>query len=396
MNILRYLFVLSCLPVFYYCFFSEVPSTFSVVKNGKDIRFKKTVLSSTFISEGVTVADVNNDGKKDVLAGAWWFEAPGWTRHNIAIPDTFTFDKGYSTTFVNFSLDVNQDGWVDLIRIDKPGEEAVWYENPKNKGGFWKMRMILQTAGNEAPAFVDVDKDGRKDIICNDSEKKEVIWLQAPVIRGDSVWKRFVVSNDPDNGTHKYTHGLGWGDINNDGLNDIIIKTGWWQGPANVKVGNWKFHPAQLGENCADMHVRDLDGDGDKDVISSSAHAYGIWWYEQSKSASGQSSWKRHLIDSSFSQTHSLADIDINNDGFPDLVTGKRFFAHNGADPGAFEPAVLYWYEFKPGKQPKWIPHKVDDNSGVGIQFVVEDINGDQLKDIIVSNKKGLHVFHQY
>ena len=115
MNILRYLFVLSCLPVFYYCFFSEVPSTFSFVKNGKDIRFKKTVLSSTFISEGVTVADVNNDGKKDVLAGAWWFEAPGWTRHNIAIPDTFTFDKGYSTTFVNFF--VNFFLWIFTLPI---------------------------------------------------------------------------------------------------------------------------------------------------------------------------------------------------------------------------------------------------------------------------------------
>lgn len=361
----------------------------------KELSFKKTVLNDVFISEGVAVADVNNDGKKDVLAGAWWFEAPSWKKHDLAIPDTFTYDKGYSTTFLNFVIDVNKDGWMDLIRMDQPGEEVVWYENPKNKEGFWKMRLILETAGNESPAFVDVDGDGRKDILCNDNEKKEVIWLQAPTKKGDTTWKRFLISNDPENGTHKYTHGLGWGDINKDGRKDVIIRTGWWEGPKDVKREKWIFHPANLGASCAQIHVRDLDGDGDNDVMTSSAHAYGIWWFEQSKTANGEAIWTQHLIDSSFSQTHAIEDIDMNGDGFPDLVTGKRFFAHNGKDPGAFEPAVLYWYEFMPGKTPKWIPHQIDNNSGVGIHFVVEDINGDKLKDIIVSNKKGVHVFEQ-
>jgi hypothetical protein len=390
---MRYPLLLSCIWIFFISGSEKIEPASLVTGHMKELRFKKIVLSDVFISEGVAVADVNKDGKKDVLAGAWWFEAPGWKRHDIAVPDTFTYDKGYSTTFLNFPLDVNQDGWVDLIRMDQPGEEAVWYENPKNKDGYWKMRMILATAGNEAPAFVDVDGDGRKDIICNDNTKKEVIWLQAPLKKGDSVWKRFVISNDPENGTHKYTHGLGWGDINKDGRNDVIIKTGWWEGPANVKQSGWVFHPARLGENCANMHVRDLDGDGDMDVITSSAHAYGIWWFEQTPHTGSESKWTQHLIDSSFSQTHSLQDIDINNDGHADLVTGKRFFAHNGADPGAFDPAYLYWYEFIPGKKPAWVPHQIDNNSGVGINFVVEDINEDGLKDIIVSNKKGVHVF---
>ncbi|WP_336515800.1 VCBS repeat-containing protein [Pollutibacter soli] len=361
----------------------------------KTVAFKKNVLSEVFVSEGVAVADVNKDGKTDVLAGAWWWEAPGWKKHELAIPDTFTYDKGYSTTFLNFALDVNLDGWIDLIRMDQPGQEMVWYENPKNKEQHWTMRMILPTAGNEAPQFVDVDGDGRKDVLCNDNEKKEVVWYRAPVKKGDTLWTRYVISNDPNIGTHKYTHGLGYGDLNKDGRKDVIINTGWWEGPADPKSSShWKFHPAKLGPNCADMIVYDVDGDKDMDVFASSAHDYGIWWYEQVNDGTS-SNFISHLIDSSVSQTHSLILKDINGDGHPDLTTGKRYFAHNGGDRGAYDASMLNWYEFKPGRQPSWIRHEIDNNSGVGIQFNVEDINKDKLQDIIISNKKGVFVFEQ-
>ncbi len=144
------------------------------------------------------------------------------------------------------------------------------------------------------------------------------------------------------------------------------------------------------------MFVYDLDEDGDQDVISSSAHKYGIWWYEQKQDAPGNTNWVTHEISKSFSQTHALAFKDMNADGHPDLITGKRYFAHNnGQDPGSFEPAVLYWFQFVPGKDPHWIPHEIDNNSGIGNSFGVSDINKDGLPDIITSNKKGVFFFEQ-
>jgi hypothetical protein len=59
------------------------------------------------------------------------------------------------------------------------------------------------------------------------------------------------------------------------------------------------------------------------------------------------------------------------------------------------EPAVLYWFEYAPGKNPSWTPHKIDDDSGVGNSMVVKDINGDRRTDIIISNKKGVFFFEQ-
>ena len=182
-------------------------------------------------------------------------------------------------------------------------------------------------------------------------------------------------------GTNRYTHGLGWGDINKDGKNDVIIKSGWWQSPSDVKEENWQFHEADFGEDCANMFVFDVDEDGDEDIISSSAHNYGLWWHEQKKDATGNTLWQTHVISKVFSQSHALVMADINSDGHADLITGKRYRAHNDGDPGAFDAAVLYWFEFIPGKNPQWIPHLIDDNSGIGLSFVVEDIHNDKIKN---------------
>src|SRR3954464_2084680 len=62
------------------------------------VQFRKHVISSRFVSEGVTVGDVNKDGVLDVLAGNYWFEAPAWKRH-LLHADTLNPVPGYSTTF---------------------------------------------------------------------------------------------------------------------------------------------------------------------------------------------------------------------------------------------------------------------------------------------------------
>ncbi len=89
--------------------------------------------------------------------------------------------------------------------------------------------------------------------------------------------------------------------------------------------------------------VYDVNGDGLNDIICSSAHGYGIFWYEQVRRGS-QITWKQHVIDDTWTQAHSLVLADLDGDGVPELIAGKRFMAHNGGDPDANGPLGLYYY----------------------------------------------------
>jgi len=375
------------------------------------VRFQKIILDKTFRSEGVAVADVNRDGKPDILAGDVWYAAPDWKMYEIRPVGQYDGSKGYSQTFVNFAQDVNGDGWADSIIIGLPGEPCRWYENPKNKPGHWKEMIVANSACNETPLFADLLGTGQPVLVFAVRPEGLMAWFSVPKDL-EGLWDMHVIAGPNAPGTDRYSHGLGVGDVNGDGRNDVLITEGWWEAPqARPEPGrgdraqtNWQFHPAKLGPACANMLVYDVDGDGDSDVITSSAHNYGIWWFEQKAGANG-SEFTQHVIFNDFSQSHAIILVDINGDGVKDLVTGKRYFAHQGKDPGGYEPVVLYWFELRRGQlaalaagqggRVEFIPHKIDDDSGVGTQFEVADINGDGRPDIAASNKKGVHIFLQ-
>ena len=391
-------------------------STFAFADEAK---FERVMLDSTFRAEGVAVGDFNKDGQLDVAAGDVWYAAPDWKMTRFRQPlsqqqkptDAYDGSKGYSNCFASFTYDLNRDGWDDIIVVGYPGDPFYWYENPQKQkdAADWKAHEIWHSACNETVLFTDLTGDGQPELVLGSQPERQMGYLTIPTAENcHAKWKFTPISepgNENENGTFKYYHGLGTGDVNSDGRPDLIIPHGWWEAPEKRDAALWTFHPLPLSKNnqgaplpASNIYAMDLDLDGDNDLIMSSAHAFGIWWFENPGNGSAEP-FKYHLIDESFSQTHALALVDLVGKDKPALVTGKRYFAHMGSDPGEFQPVVMYWFDIErtKGQPPRFVKHEIEagKDTGVGTQFTVIDFNKDGRLDLVLSNKKGVNVLVQ-
>ncbi|MDQ3685951.1 MAG: VCBS repeat-containing protein [Acidobacteriota bacterium] len=348
-------------------------------------------------NESATVADVNRDGRLDIIAGENWFEAPEWKRHRLReIP----FVNGYIDDLSNAAMDVNADGYPDVIASAWFAKKISWYENPRRHdgnlaGALWKEHVIETNFNYELFVLVDVDGDGKAlEILPNYGSSGEIAWFERaePFAKGE--WVRHRVGQVPG---VKGLHGIGAGDLNGDNRPDIITARGWFEAPANSRTEGWTFHAdfrllAPVG-HCSPIYVQDVNGDGRRDVVYGAGHDYGVFWAEQITANRG-AEWKTHTIDDSWSQAHAVTLADIDKDGRLDIITGKRYLAHD-IDPGAYEPLGLYWYRL--GEDGRYTKHVIDYNSkaGGGMQLPVIDIDGDGDLDIVAPGKSGLFLFEQ-
>ncbi len=148
------------------------------------------------------------------------------------------------------------------------------------------------------------------------------------------------------------------------------------------------------------MGVYDVNGDGLNDVVTSiRANGAGLAWYEQKRDKDGKISFVQHMIPSDFTEPHGMTFADIDGDGIPDLIVGKRYWSHleSYTDPDPYGPAVLYWYRTvrnpnAPGGA-EFVPELIHNRSGVGSHLTAVDLNGDGAIDIITSTDRGTFIF---
>jgi hypothetical protein len=396
--------------------------------------FKKIQITDQFWCEGAYGGDFNHDGKMDVCGGPFWWEGPDFKVRHEFRPAAKTSkikqadgtevtiggyigglgnQNDYSDNFLTYVWDFNGDGWDDIIVYGFPGEKAYWYANPQGKKNaegteHWPKFKAIDVLDNESPMFGDLNGDGKPDIVCNSGGY--LGYATADWSNPTQPWKWHALS--PKGAWQRYTHGIGFGDLNGDARADFLEQDGWWEQPASLAGDpvwvNHKF-PFAPGAGAAQMIVYDFNGDGLNDVLTTLApHGFGIVWYEQRK-ADGQISFQQHRITGKepkesqygvkFSQAHAFDLVDMDGDGVKDFVTGKRFWAHGPqGDDEPNAPAVLYWFKTVRNADHTvgFVPYLIDANSGVGTQVAAADVNGDGLPDVIVGNKKGVFVFlHQ-
>lgn len=366
--------------------------------------FRMQRLSDFFYSWGAAAGDVTHDGIPDVIAGPFYFVGPEYTeRHEFTAARTYA-PSSFPEGMTYFTYDYTGDGWGDILVTDS--RPIYLFVNPKGENRRWDRYNVIPDATSEIEVFGDIDGDGKPEVLYA-GPGATMCYAKPDPANPTATWKVHKISEPGLAGAH----GMGIGDINGDGRMDIVNSRGWWEQPANgATEGPWKFHQENFGTGGAEMGIYDVNGDGLPDVVTSiAAHGFGLAWFEQKRDSQGTISFVRHDIMGdfssknaggvTFSELHGVAFADMDGDGIPDVITGKRLFSHleSHLDPDTNGPAVLYWY--RTVRNPKaeggaeFVPELIHNRSGVGSQFVVKDLNGDGAPDVVTSGPKGTFIF---
>jgi FG-GAP-like repeat len=338
-------------------------------------------------AEGITTLDMNNDGFPDIVSGAYWYENPGakggdWKQHQyrtVGTHNEFVSDCG------EWTVDVNHDGAPDVVTTGWISNGLWWYENPgkaTSATAMWQKHFITDSYDTEGGAFADINGDGKPDIALAHYNHSGIIWVDfsSPTPRVHHV-----------GGKDQDGHGIGIGDVDGDGKADILTPYGWFR---NIDADNdkWEWHPDwHLGDAGFPILAYDVNNDGKVDIIYGQGHSYGLYWLEQSGSPDHRI-WTRRTIDESFSQSHALKLVDLDGDGEPYLITGKRYRGHSGDDPGSYDPIVLYAYKInrKTGTFTR-TAISVNGTASAGTQIIAEDLDKDGDIDLATAGKLGVH-----
>lgn len=359
------------------------------------LKFQKRFLSAERY-ESAAVFDVDGDGIPDIVSGAFWYQGPTFARRH-RIGNVREYGEYYDD-FSTIPLDINGNGRLDFITGGWWGETLRWRENPGQPGAEWPEHVIARTGPIETTRAWDIDGDGELEIVPNTPESPLVVYKLIRDSQGKGTgkfqaWPIRIQGRTND----KQGHGLGFGDINGDGRGDFVLRDGWLEAPENPYTEEWIWHPDfVLGDRPGiPILVADVNGDGYADLIAGEGHDYGLSWWEQIVLPSGARSWKEHRIDPFSSQYHDLHWVDIDGDGAPELVTGKRFRAHPEGDGGDTDP--YGWYVFKWTGE-SFAKHVVDfgplgSGKGLGIHFAIADLTGDGRLDVVAPGKDGLAIY---
>ena len=351
------------------------------------LRFRQQLIAAES-AESVGVFDVNGDKILDIVSGSYWYEGPVYLkRHLIGQIERVS---EYFDDFSTIPLDVNGDGKMDFITGGWFGKTLQWRENPGNDQG-WKLHNIAVTGNIECTRSWDIDGDGMNEIVPN-TPGNPLIYYSLKRDKNNQSKAEFLTTKVAE----KQGHGLGFGDINGDGRGDFIVSNGWLEAPVDRANQAWKLHTDfTLNEDgSVPIIVADVNLDGLNDLIVGHGHSYGLDWYEQ-KQDGKNIKFIKHAIDPFHSQYHTMEWVDIDNDGKMELVTGKRYRAHNGNDPGSNDPMELCYFKWNGESFTKNVISNgvFGKGKGTGLFFSVTDLHNTGRKDLILAGKDGLYVF---
>ena len=327
----------------------------------------------------VVVADLNHDGKPDLIALASgmpelvWYENPTWERHVIA--------GGFSRMINCAAWDTDGDGIPEIVLASGFANEA------KNSAGIvsvlhadgdprrpWKVTEIDRLTTSHRLRWADIFGDGKKVLV---NAPLTGARAEAPDYRDHTPlvfyrpgeWKREMIGSE--NGG--VVHGIYVVDWDGDGRDAILTAS--FVGIHLYKLeknGRWSRTEIAEGDPSAwpkcgssDVAVGRLGGKRYLAAIEP-WHGNQVALYRQQAKE-----WQRRVIDASLADGHTIWTADLNSDGNDEIIAGFR-----GGGHGVF----LYYADDPAGDH--WTKNVLDNGGMAAAACAVADLNGDGRMDI--------------
>lgn len=329
----------------------------------------KNIVSDSFTDAfSVSSGDIDGDGIQDVLGGSvsdaslrWWRNADGagtaWEENIISVIPGI---RGATLADV--------DGDEDLDAIAGAGNMVVWFRNEDGSGGSWTTHYIKDSSS--IIYYVDCDNingDGFSDVVAAEHYSNQVWWLENQNGMGTS-WTMTMV-DDASGGPYC----LLIRDLDGDGDGDIVgslffdMQICWWE---NTDGSGTSWTRYQIGGTVMDpryIDTCDMDGDGDTDVIGTGYDE--VFWCENTDGSA--TAWSTHIIDGSFLGAHDVEGSDLDGDGDLDVLTVS------------FNTEEILWWENLDGIGTSWSQHMLDPSFEDGCAVCTADLDANGTPDPI-------------
>ena len=215
-----------------------------------------------------------------------------------------------------------------------PDFSIAWIENPGRAGDPWPLHVLdRELNGTHGLWTGDINGDGAKDLVADSIMgplfPKSLAWFQTPP-RGETAFKRHLITKGGADGRPHY---LDFADLNRDGRGDVLVGDSgggtftWWEQGADDQP--WAKHSIAKESGATNLKAGDVNRDGVLDVVASCGHGKGVFWFEGP-------AWKKHVIDADLRDPHALAVGDFDGDGDVDVATASfgakivRWYANDG------------------------------------------------------------------
>ena len=290
-----------------------------------------TVAGDLLSPVSVYSQDMDGDGDMDVLGVdksndcvAWWENIDGagvnWTEHII--------DENFPDPLSIYSNDINSDGYMDVLATGSAGYLS-WWKNVDGSGLNWLEYPVDSLIGFSPSVYSeDINGDGNMDILGTSFSKNEVIWWENADDSG-TVFIEHIVDDE-----YLFSpHSICSVDINGDGYMDILCAgVGEWDNNTNMVLGGvkwwqngngsgnyWIEREIDTSSGAVAIHSADLDDDGNMDVISTNYDDDNVQWYINEDGIGTQ--WKKSVLPSDIAPCdRSVYSGDLNGDGKPDIL----------------------------------------------------------------------------